>query len=106
VLAIGALVIDPDRHELRVGDAVVECTASEFRILLTMAAAPGRVFSRRQLLTAVHGLSDYVTERTIDAHVGNVRRKIEASPRRPRYLLTVHGVGYKLVDGSRPGHAG
>jgi DNA-binding response OmpR family regulator len=57
------------------------------------------VFSRKQLLTAVHGLADYLTERTIDAHVVNLRKKIEPSPR-PAYLLTVHGVGYKLVDGS------
>jgi len=98
-VTIGDLAIDADRHELRVGDAVVECTASEFRILLTMANEPGRVFSRKQLLTAVHGLADYLTERTIDAHVVNLRKKIEPSPR-PAYLLTVHGVGYKLVDGS------
>jgi DNA-binding response OmpR family regulator len=99
-LTLGELAIDANRHELRVGDAVVECTASEFRILQTMAAEPGRVFSRKQLLTAVHGLNDYLTERTIDAHVVNLRKKIEPSPRRPSYLLTVHGVGYKLVDGS------
>jgi len=97
---IGKLAIDADRHELRVGDVVVECTASEFRILQTMANEPGRVFTRRQLLAAVHKLSDYLTERTIDAHVVNLRKKIEPSPRRPVYLLTVHGVGYKLVDGS------
>jgi two-component system, OmpR family, response regulator MtrA len=105
VLTIGALVIDADRHEVRIGDTVVECTASEFRILLTMANESGRVFSRRQLLTAVHGLSDHLTERTIDAHVVNLRKKIESSPRRPSYLLTVHGVGYKLVDESNVGRA-
>jgi len=99
-ITIGNLAIDADRHELRVGDAVVDCTASEFRILQTMANETGRVFSRKQLLTAVHGLSDYLTERTIDAHIVNLRKKIEPSPRRPVYLLTVHGVGYKLVDGS------
>jgi len=63
------------------------------------------VFSRSQLLTAVHGLNDHLTERTIDAHVANLRKKIEPSPRRPSYLLTVHGVGYKLVDGSHAGRA-
>jgi DNA-binding response OmpR family regulator len=102
---VGALVIDPDRHELRVGDAPVECTASEFRIMQTLAALPGRVFSRGQLLSAVHGLNGYITERTIDAHVMNLRKKIEPRPRQPVYLLTVHGVGYKLVDGSSPGRA-
>ncbi|HEY3004323.1 MAG TPA: response regulator transcription factor [Kribbellaceae bacterium] len=105
VVTIGTLVIDADRHELRVGDAAVECTASEFRIMQTLANEPGRVFSRRQLLMAVHGFNDHLTERTIDAHVVNLRRKIEPSPRRPSYLLTVHGVGYKLVDGSSAGRA-
>jgi len=104
-LTVGELVLDPDRHELRVGDVRIDCTASEFRILLTMAAAPGRVFSRGQLLTAVHGLNEFITERTIDAHVRNLRKKIEPKPRQPVYLMTVHGVGYKLVDGSNSGHA-
>lgn len=99
-IALGDLEIDPDRYEVSVRGEGVECTASEFRILHTMAASPGRVFSRGQLLSAVHGLDGYITERTIDAHVMNLRKKIEAQPRRPAYLLTVHGVGYKLVDGS------
>ncbi|MEV6238586.1 response regulator transcription factor [Lentzea sp. NPDC051838] len=99
-ISLGDLRIDPDRHEVSVRDTPVECTASEFRILHTMVASPGRVFSRAQLLSAVHGLDGYITERTIDAHVMNLRKKIEAQPRRPAYLLTVHGVGYKLVDGS------
>ncbi|ANZ41850.1 DNA-binding response regulator [Lentzea guizhouensis] len=99
-LTLGELRVDPDRHEVRVRGEAVECTASEFRVLHTMAASPGRVFSRSQLLSAVHGLDGYITERTIDAHVMNLRKKIEAQPRRPAYLLTVHGVGYKLVDGS------
>ncbi|MEU0885684.1 response regulator transcription factor [Lentzea sp. NPDC005914] len=99
-IALGDLAIDPDRHEVSVRGEHVECTASEFRILHTMAASPGRVFSRGQLLSAVHGLDGYITERTIDAHVMNLRKKIEVQPRKPAYLLTVHGVGYKLVDGS------
>jgi DNA-binding response OmpR family regulator len=105
VLTLGNLILDPDRHELQVGGAVVECTASEFRILMRMAAAPGRVFSRAQLLDAVHGMNEFVTDRTIDAHVLNLRKKIEPRPRRPIYLLTVHGVGYKLVDGADAGRA-
>lgn len=99
-IVLGDLTIDPERHEVSVRDTPVECTASEFRILHTMAASPGRVFSRGQLLSAVHGLDGYITERTIDAHVMNLRKKIELQPRKPAYLLTVHGVGYKLVDGS------
>ncbi|NKE61655.1 response regulator transcription factor [Lentzea sp. PSKA42] len=99
-IALGDLKIDPDRHEVTVRGNAVECTASEFRILHTMAASPGRVFSRAQLLSAVHGLDGYITARTIDAHIMNLRKKIEVQPRTPAYLLTVHGVGYKLVDGS------
>ena len=99
-ITLGELRIDPDRHEVDVRGTAVECTASEFRILHTMAASPGRVFSRAQLLSAVHGLDGYITARTIDAHVMNLRKKIEVQPRTPAYLLTVHGVGYKLVDGS------
>ncbi|GLY46876.1 DNA-binding response regulator [Lentzea sp. NBRC 102530] len=99
-LSLGELTVAPDRHEVRVRGEVTDCTASEFRILHTMAASPGRVFSRAQLLSAVHGLDGYITVRTIDAHVMNLRKKIEVQPRKPAYLLTVHGVGYKLVDGS------
>ncbi|MFD9698713.1 response regulator transcription factor [Lentzea sp. NPDC059081] len=99
-IVLGELRIDAERHEVDMRGSAVECTASEFRILHTMAASPGRVFSRAQLLSAVHGLDGYITARTIDAHVMNLRKKIEAQPRRPAYLLTVHGVGYKLVDGS------
>jgi DNA-binding response OmpR family regulator len=105
VRTLGDLLLDPERHELRVEGTVVECTASEFRILMTMAAMPGRVFSRGQLLNAVHGLNEFITERTIDAHVANLRKKIEPRPRQPIYLLTVHGVGYKLVDAAKPGRA-
>ncbi|GHH30094.1 DNA-binding response regulator [Lentzea cavernae] len=99
-IVLGDLTVDPDRHEVRVRGELAECTASEFRILHTMAASPGRVFTRAQLLSAVHGLDGYITSRTIDAHVMNLRKKIEVQPRRPAHLLTVHGVGYKLVDGS------
>ena len=99
-IALGELLVDADRHEVRIRGVDVECTASEFRVLHTMAASPGRVFSRSQLLSAVHGLDAFITARTVDAHVMNLRKKIEVQPRKPAYLLTVHGVGYKIVDGS------
>jgi len=63
-----------------------------------LARQPGRIFTRGQLLEAVHGVAVESYERAIDAHVKNIRRKIEADPHRPRYLLTVHGIGYKLAD--------
>jgi DNA-binding response OmpR family regulator len=74
-------------------------TATEFQLLLYMARQPGRVFTRAQLLDAVHGVAVESYERAIDAHVKNLRRKIEKDPRSPRHLQTVFGVGYRLVDG-------
>ena len=75
------------------------CTPGEFALLAVLAAEPGRVFTRDQLLRHLHGFDSYVTARTVDVHVMNQRRKIEADPRRPSRLLTVYGVGYKLTDG-------
>jgi DNA-binding response OmpR family regulator len=71
----------------------VDCTAAEFRLLATLAAEPGRVFTRAQLLEQAYGIDAFVTERTVDVHVMNLRKKIEPSPRNPRYLGTVYGVG-------------
>ena len=77
----------------------VECTPAEYEILLAMAAEPERVFSRRQLLECTRGLDRASTERAVDVHIMNLRRKIEPEPRRPVRLLTVFGVGYKLSGG-------
>ncbi|RJQ80415.1 DNA-binding response regulator [Pseudonocardiaceae bacterium YIM PH 21723] len=95
-LLVGDLTVDPVRHEVRVGDRQVECTPSEFQVLLAMAAQPERVFTRRQLLEQAYGLDGFITERTVDARVMNLRKKIEPDPRNPIYLTTVYGVGYKL----------
>lgn len=100
-LRVGGLALDLLRHELRVGGRPVACTPAEFRIAATLMAAPGQVFSRRQLLEHARGLDGYITERTIDVHVMNLRKKLEDDPRRPTYLRTVYGVGYKIVDGRR-----
>jgi two-component system alkaline phosphatase synthesis response regulator PhoP len=78
---------------------VIELTPTEFQLLATLARAPGRVFTRAQLLDAVHGVAFESYERAIDAHVKNIRRKLEPDSREPRYLLTVHGVGYRFSDG-------
>ncbi len=104
-LRVGEVEVDPLRHEVRIGAELVDCTASEFQILHTMVSEPGRVFTRRQLLQTVHGIDGYITERTIDAHVMNLRKKIESNPRKPNYLLTVHGVGYKIADVTGAGRA-
>jgi DNA-binding response OmpR family regulator len=94
----GDVVIEPDRHEVRLRGDLIEVTPAEFEILLTLAATPGRVYTRRQLLERLHGGTEFITERTIDAHVMNLRRKIERDPRKPSRLLTVYGVGYKYAD--------
>jgi DNA-binding response OmpR family regulator len=99
VLRVGALQVDPVRHEVRVGADLVTCTPGEFQLLQVLAAAPGRVFTRDQLLRHLHGYDSYTTARTVDVHVMNLRRKIEPDPQNPVQLLTVYGVGYKLADG-------
>ncbi|MET9790411.1 response regulator transcription factor [Streptomyces canus] len=99
VVRAGGLTVDPVRHEVRCDGAPVDCTPAEFEILLAMVAEPERVFSRRQLLEVTRGTDRASTERAVDVHIMNLRRKIEADPRRPVRLLTVFGVGYKLSGG-------
>jgi DNA-binding response OmpR family regulator len=95
---VGNLEVDPVRHEVRLAGGPIECTPAEFRILACMAAAPGQAFTRQQLLTEAFGFNNYSLERTVDVHVMNLRRKIEARPAQPRHLLTVYGVGYKMAE--------
>jgi len=99
VLRVGDLQVDAVRHEVRVGEHHVACTPGEFHLLEALAAEPGRVFTRDQLLRHLHGFDSYVTARTVDVHVMNLRRKIESDPRHPVRLVTVYGIGYKLSDG-------
>jgi DNA-binding response OmpR family regulator len=97
-LIAGSLVLDVPRMRLEVDGRPIELTATEFALLAAMARQPGRVFTRSQLLDAIHGVAFESYERAIDAHVRNIRRKIEAEPHEPRHLLTVYGVGYRLAD--------
>lgn len=97
-IEVGDLVLDVPRLRASVQSRPVDLTPTEFSILVTMARAPGRVFTRAQLLDAVHGVAFESFERAIDAHVKNIRRKLEPEPGRPRYLLTVYGVGYRVAD--------
>ncbi|MEV0417761.1 response regulator transcription factor [Streptosporangium canum] len=99
-LKVGDLLVDPARHLVSVAGGPVDCTPAEFRILETLAAQPERVFTRAQLLEEVHGFDRFITRRTVDVHMLNLRKKIEPDPRRPTRILTVYGVGYKLTDGS------
>jgi DNA-binding response OmpR family regulator len=101
-IRVGADVeLDVPRMEASIAGRRVDLTPTEFQLLATMARQPGRVFTRSQLLDAVHGVAFESYERAIDAHVKNIRRKIEPDPRSPRYLLTVFGVGYRFADPSR-----
>jgi len=95
------LALDVPRMEVTVEGRRVALTATEFQLLLELARQPGRVFTRAQLLDAVHGVAVESYERAIDAHVKNIRRKIERDPRAPRLLQTVFGVGYRLADDPR-----
>ncbi|MFE5813508.1 response regulator [Streptomyces sp. NPDC056479] len=99
VVRAAGIAVDPVRHEVRCDGAAVECTPAEFEILLAMVAEPERVFSRRQLLECTRGTDRASTERAVDVHIMNLRKKVEADPRRPARLLTVFGVGYKLSGG-------
>jgi len=98
VLRAADVEVDLPKMRARVADRVVELTPTEFQLLTTFVREPGRVFTRGQLLDALHGVTIDSYERAIDAHVKNLRRKIEPEVGRPRYVLTVHGVGYRFAD--------
>jgi DNA-binding response OmpR family regulator len=103
VLTAGQLVLDESRHLVTLDGSPVDCTPAEFRILRELVARPGHVFTRAQLLEAAFGFDHDALERTIDAHVMNLRRKLEADPRQPRHLVTVYGVGYTFARGDDAG---
>jgi two-component system, OmpR family, alkaline phosphatase synthesis response regulator PhoP len=98
VVRAGDVALDKRRMQATVGTRAIDLTSTEFELLATLVAQPGRVFTRAQLLDAIRGVEVESFDRAIDAHVKNVRRKLEPDPRHPRYLLTVHGVGYKFAD--------
>lgn len=96
----GALVIDAARHEVTLHGEPVGLTTSEFKLLLSLARHPGRVYSRLELIEKVQGYDFEGYERTIDAHVKNLRHKLGDDPRQPRFIVTVYGAGYKF--GGKP----
>jgi DNA-binding response OmpR family regulator len=95
----GDLMVDFARHEVRLRGAPVHLTPKEFKLLATLAREPGRAFARLELLERVFGYDYEGLERTLDVHVMNLRKKIEADPTRPAYVVTVYGVGYKFGEG-------
>ena len=98
VFTVSDLTFDVPKLRLTRGLDDIELTATEFQLLATLARQPGRVFTRAQLLDAVHGLEVDAFERAIDTHIKNIRRKIEPETRNPIYVLTVYGIGYKFTD--------
>ncbi|MBN2503510.1 MAG: response regulator transcription factor [Anaerolineales bacterium] len=97
ILRIADLEIEPDAHRVTRAGQDVELTPTEFDLLVTLARAPGRVFERAQLLEATQGVAYEGYERTIDAHIKNLRAKLEPDPKQPRYIETVFGVGYRFA---------
>jgi DNA-binding response OmpR family regulator len=98
VIRAGDLVLDVPRMGAEIGGRRIDLTPTEFQLLATLAAQPGRIFTRAQLLDAVHGVAFESYERAIDTHIKNIRRKLEPDPRRPQHVLTVYGVGYRFAD--------
>jgi DNA-binding response OmpR family regulator len=93
----GALEIDTVAHEVRRDGEAVELTPNEYKLLQTLARYPSRVYSRFELIHHVQGYEYEGYERTIDAHVKNLRKKIESDPKHPRYVETVFGTGYRFA---------
>jgi two-component system alkaline phosphatase synthesis response regulator PhoP len=98
VLHRADLTIDASRMTVSRAGSPIDLTTTEFQLLTTLARQPGRVFTRAQLLDAIRGTDVEAFDRAIDTHIKNVRRKLEADPRNPRYVLTVYGAGYKFAD--------
>jgi DNA-binding response OmpR family regulator len=98
LIRAGDLTLDLPRMRADLAGRMVDLTPTEFALLAAMARQPGRIFTRSQLLDAVHGVAFESYERAIDTHVKNLRRKLEPDPRRPVLVLTVYGVGYRFAD--------
>lgn len=98
VIRAGDLVIDIDAHRLTRAGETIHLTRFEFNLLQTLAQHPGQIYPRAQLLEKLHGVAFDGYDRSVDAHIKNLRRKIETDPAEPRYILTIYGVGYKFND--------
>ncbi|MCA9961208.1 MAG: response regulator transcription factor [Anaerolineales bacterium] len=97
VLRVGNVLLDRNGRSVKVNDQFVDLTPSEFELLATLMAAPGRAFSRLDLLDKLQGVAFEGSERTIDVHIRNLRTKIEDDPKNPQYIETVYGIGYRLA---------
>ena len=97
IIRAGEMVLNTDNHTLTLSDEEIHLTRIEFNLLEIFARHPGQIFSRAQLLENLHGVANWGYDRSIDAHIKNLRRKIEKDPADPRYILTIYGVGYKFI---------
>jgi two-component system alkaline phosphatase synthesis response regulator PhoP len=98
LVRVGDLEIDLQGHRVTRAGETIDLTRSEFNLLALLAQHPGQTFTRAQLLDRLHGVAYDGYDRSVDAHVKNLRRKLELDPSEPRYVLTVYGVGYKFTD--------
>lgn len=98
VLSLGGLILDPVKLKVSLDGEVVSLTSSEYKLLHTLMASPGRVFSRNELLDRFYDHGETVVDRVIDVHVGKLRQKIENNPAKPRFILTVRGFGYRFAE--------
>ena len=98
VIVRGELVLDEEKQKVTLEGHPIPLTPSEYRLLHTLMAHPGRVFSRQQLLDHLNPRGQVVVDRVVDVHIGKLRRKIESDPSRPRFILTVRGTGYRFAE--------
>jgi len=98
VQEFGPIRLDPEMHSVTMRDEPVSLTPSEFKLLQTLMSYPGKVFTRSELLDRLYSDGGEVIDRVIDVHMGKLRQKLEPNPSQPQYLMTVHGVGYRLSD--------
>lgn len=96
-LRVADVILDRNGHFVKVNDTLVDLTPSEFDLLAALMTAPGRAFTRFDLLDRIQGVAFEGYERTVDVHIKNLRAKIESNPRKPRYIETVYGVGYRFA---------
>ncbi|HEX5824929.1 MAG TPA: response regulator transcription factor [Candidatus Limnocylindrales bacterium] len=98
IVRAGELRLDLPRMRAELEGRSIDLTPTEFQLVAALARQPGRIFTRSQLLDAVHGVAFESYERAIDTHIKNIRHKLEPDPRRPVHILTVYGVGYRFAD--------
>jgi len=102
LLTCNGLEVDPEKHRVRLDGSSVNLTGSEYKLLCALMRAPGRVFSRSELLSHFYQYGETVVDRVIDVHIGNLRQKIERDPAKPKFIQTIRGFGYKFSEGEEP----